>query len=604
MRVHRQILFRLLTAAFVLAAALNLSAQGTAIQYQGRLNVSGTPANTNYDFRFAVYDAVTNGSRISVLLTNAAVPVASGLFTATLNFGYGVFNGTDNGSNYFLDIGVRAVGASSFTVLAPRQPILPVPYAIFATSANSLLGGLQATQLVGTVPAALIAGNFPGSVNFSNAANNFTGTFSGNGASLTGLNAGNITSGTLPNAQLPANVALLNASQTFSGANTFGGNGIYSGANTFSGPSTFSGSGTFSGVNTFSNSANYFQGNFFGNGLVGWNAISGTSVTATRDNGYLLQSASLTIVTLPASPSAGDIVRIAGGGAGGWLVKVNAGQTIIGNFASYSNGSLAQLSSSDCYGVAGSADGVRIYDSPWNSTSSGGVSVITGQGLPPVGSLSGAYVSLACSANGKIVYAEPTGSGSIIKSTNSGATWPNTAGTASGKAISCTADGSTLFTGNAACSGNGKYVANWSGTTITITNVNAGTTTTVTAPATPSCLAVSSDCTKLVIGVNNGLLYASSDQGRTWTTLTSTAQLWSSVWMSPDGSKFAAAVNTSGGGAGGVYYCSVSTFPNTSTTSAVNGGTLCGSQGSAVELQYLGSNQFMPVSSTGLIWAN
>ena len=413
MRVHRQIFHRLLTAAFVLAAALDLSAQGTAIQYQGRLNVSGTPANTNYDFRFVVYDAVTNGSRISVLLTNAAVPVASGLFTVTLNFGYGVFNGTDNGSNYFLDIGVRAVGGTSFTVLAPRQPILPVPYAIFATRANSLLGGLQATQLVGTVPAALIAGNFPGSVNFSNAANNFAGTFSGNGASLTSLNAGNITSGTLPNAQLPANVALLNASQTFSGANTF------SGGSTFNGQMISSGANTFSGVNTFNNLGNSFSGSFFGNGLVGWLPTNSTSFTAQSDHGYLLQSASLTTVTLPASPSVGDIVRIAGGGAGGWLVKTNTGQTIIGNFASYSNGVLAQLNTSDCVGVAGSGDGARIYDSP----NAGGVyDYAAGQGWTSVRSSTGTYNFLACSANGKIVYAEPTGTGSIIKSTDGGTT--------------------------------------------------------------------------------------------------------------------------------------------------------------------------------------
>ena len=219
--MHRQNLFHLLAAAFILAAALNVSAQGTAIQYQGRLNVSGTPANTNYDFRFAVYDAVTNGNRVSVWLTNAAVPVASGLFTVPLNFGPGVFNGTDNGSNDWMDIGVRAVGAASFTVLAPRQLILPVPYALFATSASNLLGGLQATQLVGTVPAALIAGAFPGSVNFSNAANNFTGTFSGNGAGLTSLNGSFISQGTVADARLSANVALLNASQTFSGANSF-----------------------------------------------------------------------------------------------------------------------------------------------------------------------------------------------------------------------------------------------------------------------------------------------------------------------------------------------------------------------------------------------
>jgi hypothetical protein len=33
-------------------------------------------------------------------------------------------------------------------------------------------------------------------------------------------------------------------------------------------------------------------------------------------------------------------------------------------------------------------------------------------------------------------------------------------------------------------------------------------------------------------------------------------------------------------------------------------GYIIGGQGSAVELQYIGNNQFMPVSSAGNIWAN
>ena len=43
----------------------------------------------------------------------------------------------------------------------------------------------------------------------------------------------------------------------------------------------------------------------------------------------------------------------------------------------------------------------------------------------------------------------------------------------------------------------------------------------------------------------------------------------------------------------------VSVQPNVLTTNGISG-----SQGSAVELQYLGNGQFMPVSSTGVIWAN
>ncbi|MFO0862819.1 MAG: tail fiber domain-containing protein [Candidatus Saccharibacteria bacterium] len=48
-------------------------------------------------------------------------------------------------------------------------------------------------------------------------------TFNGSGADLTNLNANNITSGTLNDARLSANVALLNKNQTFTGNNTFTG---------------------------------------------------------------------------------------------------------------------------------------------------------------------------------------------------------------------------------------------------------------------------------------------------------------------------------------------------------------------------------------------
>jgi len=40
------------------------------------------------------------------------------------------------------------------------------------------------------------------------------------------------------------------------------------------------------------------------------NVVSGTTVTAVKDNHYVLVSASLTTVTLPASPSAGDVVWV------------------------------------------------------------------------------------------------------------------------------------------------------------------------------------------------------------------------------------------------------------------------------------------------------
>jgi len=595
-------------------------AQGSAISFQGRLNVSGTPANTNYDFRFAVFNAPTNGVQVSVWLTNAAVPVSNGLFTVILNFGSGVFNGTSNGSNDWLDIGVRALGVTNFTDLTPRQPILPVPYALFATSASNLLGSLLATQITGTISSTLISGTYSNSVNFVNATNSFTG----NGSNLNSLNAANITLGTLADARLASDVALLDQNQTFTSANTFNGANIFNASNSFTGPNgftganTFAGTGTYNGVNTFSNLGNSFSGSFFGNGLVGWVGVSGTTQQAAKDHGYMLTSSSLTTVTLPASSgmTGGEIVRVSGGGGGGWLVKENSGQSIQGNFAAYTNSFMIALSNSpnvtlNGKSVAASADGVRMYAVGGDQY---GVYASSDSGqswshLNADGGNGYYYNSVACSADGKTLYAQRSSGFTIEESTDGGLTWSSSS-TGYGHAIACTASGALITANdgyNYACSGNGTCRARLSSGAIAV-SVNSGASyaVNVTAPAgvTVTSLAVSSDCTRLVVAVTNGLLYASSNQGASWTTLTAGAQAWSGVWMSPDGSKFAATVSTTSASPlnGGIYSCTVSPQPGTVTTTST--GSICGGQGAAVELQYLGGNQFMPVSSVGLLWAN
>ena len=266
MPVQQKALFRLVAAVLFWAAALNLSAQGTAISYQGQLAVSGAPANTNYDFRFAVFSAPTNGAIMSAYVTNSAVPVSNGLFTVIIDFGPGIFNGTPNGSNDWLDIAVRPAGTTSFTTLTPRQPILPVPYALFATSASNVLGTIASTSVSGT---------YSNTVNFSNSTNTFIGTFTGNGVNLTNLNASQITSGTLADARLGTNVALLNANQRFTGTNTFAGTNFFTGVN------TFTSSNFFTGPNSFTNNGNYFTGTFAGNGanLTNLNVSQATSGT-------------------------------------------------------------------------------------------------------------------------------------------------------------------------------------------------------------------------------------------------------------------------------------------------------------------------------------
>jgi hypothetical protein len=545
----------------------SLQAQGTAFTYQGRLDDSGSPASGSYDLTFALYNQA-NLSLAAGPITNSAVAVTNGLFTTLLNFGSGIFTGT----NYLLQIGVRTNGSTgAFTTLSPRQPLTPSPYAIFANTASNLSGTLPSAQLSGAVPSAQISGTYSSIVTFNNGAN----SFSGNGSSLGNLNASQLTSGTVADARLSTNVPLLNANQTFSGANSF------------------------------TNTANSFIGSFFGNGLVGWITVSGTTQQAARDTGYLLTSPGLTTVTLPLNTGLlnGDVVRVSGAGAGGWLVKENTGQFIFGNLASYRNSVLGPLPiNDDLRDVAASADGTQMYTVGNNLTgvySSGD----SGQTWGQVGTLSGFWSSVACSANGKIVYALPSNGGTIQMSSNSGVTWAASSfSAASGNFISCTADGSKVFTANIACSGNGTYLGELSGGAILLsTNGGSNFNISVSNPTTGlTCLAVSSDCTKLVTGKNGGLLYASANAGVTWTTLTTANQSWTGAWMSPDGSKFAATTGNSGSISGGIFNDSVSVQPNTVSTNS----TIGGSQGSAAELQYIGNGAFMPIGSVGILWAN
>ena len=63
-------------------------------------------------------------------------------------------------------------------------------------------------------------------------------------------------------------------------------------------------------------------------GTLRWQAVAGTSQAATGNTGYLLANAALVTLTLPATPNVGDMVRVLGTGAGGWVIAQNAGQQI------------------------------------------------------------------------------------------------------------------------------------------------------------------------------------------------------------------------------------------------------------------------------------
>jgi hypothetical protein len=599
-----------------------LFAQGTAFTYQGRLNDGAAPANGSYDLTFSLFNTNLNGTPLVGPVTNSAISISNGLFTVMIDFGSSVWNGQTN----WLEIGVRTNGAAGFNTLAPRQQVTPTPYAITAEG------------VAGVISSGNISGTYGNQVAFNNANNNFTGI----GSNLTTLNASQLTFGTVADARLSSNVALLNMNQTFSGANGF------------------------------TNFGNSFRGSFFGNGLVGWIPTNGTAIQAVIDTGYVLTNPQLVTVTLPASPNAGDIVRISGAGASGWRVAQNAGQSIIGSFSSFNKSPWTPSSASplNWRAIASSADGSRLVAVA--SITGGGIYISIDSGLTwsgPFGPISGGnwyaaasstdgsklpaavnggyiytnsgtawtaafgmanWIALASSADGTKLIAAISGGG-IYASANSGASWaPQTVGLPGSGAwtsLASSSDGTRL----AAAGGSGIYVssnsgASWSaskggswsaiatsadGTKLVAAQSSGGIYTSINsggswlpqtgglpASAAWSSVASSADGSKLAAGINGGGIYTSSNFGVTWAQQTNApVESWNAIAASADGTKLAAAINNTT--SGGIYVSEASTL---SATTVGTSGYLIGGQGSAMELQSIGNNQFMPVSFSGNIW--
>ena len=152
--------------------------QTTAFTYQGRLSVDGNPVSGKSDLVFKLFAASNGGAQVGPALTNSLFVSSNGLFTTSLDFGGGFFDGTA----LWLEIGVRTNPSALYTTLSPRQPITPAPYSLFAANAAS------ANTLLGTVPGESLSGTYSSAVTMSNSANQFAGSFSGNGAGISNLN--------------------------------------------------------------------------------------------------------------------------------------------------------------------------------------------------------------------------------------------------------------------------------------------------------------------------------------------------------------------------------------------------------------------------------
>ena len=624
-----------LLALAALFGAQNLSAQETAFTYQGRLNDNGAVANGVYDLQLTVFNALSNGSPAGVTNTLEDVAVTNGLFTVALDPGAGVFDG----SARWLEVRVRP-GASTgaFTPLAPRQKITPAPMAIYAGRAGSLAGALPDAQLSTNV--ALLNQpdqTFSGVVNFPNASNQFngafTGNFAGNGGGLSNVSGSAIVNTSLLATAIAGGQVVKNLNGLKDAVSLAAGNNI------------------FLSTNTTNNTLTVLTAP----GLLSWIPVAGTTQAAAVNKGYLLTNHSLVTVTLPAAPALADIVRVSGSGTGGWKVAQNAGQNIriknltgnIGvNWTPRDSGRAwnSIASSDDGRKLAATTAGSQIYVSSNYGTN--WTAVENGRN----------WSAIASSADGNKLVATVNG-GQIYTSTNSGATWtPRDTGRA-WISVASSASGDILIAG---VSGNLNYLSTDSGFTWTpypiaaggklacsadglkmVVAVNNGQIYTSTdsggtwiprvAAAAWSAVASSADGVKLVATINPGQIYTSTDSGGTWTNRDS-SRAWNGVASSADGTRLAATVS------GGQIYTSIDSgltwaaresnrswtaiavsADGTRLAATVNGGQiyvsdnlnpvtttgvtgyLLGEPNAAVELQYIGNNQFLPISHEGLI---
>ncbi len=601
-------------------------AQSSAFTYQGRLNLSGAPATGLFDLHFSLFDAPTAGAQIGLTLTNLAAPVSNGLFTATLDFGAGVFSGSDR----WLEIAIRGPSDTNYAMLTPRQFLTSTPYAIRAANFS---GTLAATNLTGKLPDAQLSTNvallnsnavFAGSVTASN--------FNGNGYGLINLPATSLT-GTVPDARLSTNIARLNSSAVFAGSLT----------------------------------ATQFNGN--GAGLTNvpgriFEVIpTAIDIQAWPNTGYLATNAvTAVVVTLPptASIRVGETVRVSGSGAGGWVVAQNAGQVIlVGTLqATLGQNWTPQSSNLAWRGVASSADGSKLVA----VVAGGNIYTSTNYGAnwgPQAGPLN--WRAIASSGDGGKLVAVVNG-GFIYTSNDSGTNWTARAQLANWTSVATSLDGVKLV----ACAGSGviststdsgvtwnarTFVnANWTSVASSdngmnlvaavqgaqlYTSVNAGTNWTA-RDSNRSWVAVASsaDGSRLAAAVNSGGgIYQSTDSGTNWFITSAPTAAWTALASSADGAKLAAMFNLGGlflSEDSGLTWVQRPALPSTvgwtsvamssdastlvavgnpsqiyvstqATTTMGTAGSLRGARLSAVELIHCGNGVFMPITSQGTV---
>jgi hypothetical protein len=311
-----------INGAFAGSLSGNATSAGTANSFTGSLSgdVTGTQSATtvasvggqaaaNVATGVSAANAATSANTPgAIVMRDASGNFAAGAITAGFLSGNG--GGLTNLNAASLDAGTASINISG--------------NAATATSASNVTGNIADFQLSANVPFLDGTNSFTGTNQFAgvtvatNANNLFNGTFTGNlnGNAATANTASNVT-GNIADSQLPANVPLLNGTNSFTGTNNFAGVTVATNANNL-----------FTGT---------FTGNLNGNATTATTATqASTAVTANNFTGSLLGQVTgtqgATTVLIVGGQSAASVAS--GASAANAATSVNTASTIVKRDAS------------------------------------------------------------------------------------------------------------------------------------------------------------------------------------------------------------------------------------------------------------------------------
>ncbi|MDZ4813827.1 MAG: hypothetical protein SGI99_14620 [Pseudomonadota bacterium] len=150
----------------LLMAAAVAAPVGSGFSYQGELKVAGVPANTAFDFEFALFNVTTGGAPLDTL-TREDLLVNAGLFTTELDYTDVPFSAAEQ---YWLEVRVRdGASAGGYQQLLPRHKLTPTPYAVNARTVQA--GGVNQNSIaVGAVGNAQLQTSAVGTTQLGNLA--------------------------------------------------------------------------------------------------------------------------------------------------------------------------------------------------------------------------------------------------------------------------------------------------------------------------------------------------------------------------------------------------------------------------------------------------